>query len=410
MDFEQLESVVRAALSRKCLGEEGVIQPVNVWSAVELDVLGLASEDLVTDQLKWIMKRCLDSSVPHLALLFFDAYREVLEGRDPRLLTGEYRSAVEGDVRPFLGASVTDEEWEVAKSVIARGGFRSYEVQPTNVFDEPVFAKEPLKLIPICLDKVWAAYAKFDGILEPASVRFLLSDECLSENAIDPLIALGEAYPNDVLVLITYSADPVTAEALGRMWAAKEINVVLYTVNSSPSIESKIKMNMVADTCYITGSKMGSYVIQRGVEHYTPGCPEVSQPFPNVSLRSSMIRFPAHSTAKNCRIRAGQLLKMAEENRHYDAESLKARASYINGAEVLLYLPEDSPIKAEAIDLIVSVYRVFMDNAILWKGRSFPDMAVPLELGVLAVRLAEDMRAHVEQVAYTVTLPEPSKR
>jgi hypothetical protein len=384
----ELRKVVQYCLHNNVRTKLGKNVPVvDLWKLIAPLLLTAQKQngDAFSDSVLWSLQRFLTSSVPQSSLLFFDAVTSVIEGKDPNELNKGYRRATWQDVEDYLRNTLTKTEMQLLKEMISRGAIEGYEVLSTSGVLEPQFQNEPLKMLPFSIPNAWFRTSDVQEVIELPSARFVVADETVSdEEQVRFLQQLSRT--GAPIVLICYRMDESLAEDLGRGWRDGWSKVVPYTAVDS-QLSEEFRVNCLADTAWITGSSLCSYVTRTGLRDLHKGSREISAAFPVVSLGANGIKFLAHSSRGACKIRVSQILSRLDAPDE-SAELLLQRAAYINGVEVQLFLPEGSDVMISSLDLGVSVYKSFMNGVCVWDvGKN-----VPFEYALMAIEHARPLR------------------
>jgi hypothetical protein len=395
-NLRTLREVIESSFRRSLYTENGVsVAPVDLWKLLGGILLDAQKRegDAFGDSVLWSLRVFLNSGNPLSALLFLDAVDEVVQDRDPsRLLTGHRRGTWQ-DVKNYLSGSLNETEIAVLSELIGKGAIEGYEVVHSDVVDAPVFNTEPMKVLPFNVHTGWLRTAEIELPIELPSARFVVADESVSdEEQVRFLQQLSRT--GSPVVLLCYRMDDGLAEDLGRGWRDGWCRVVPYTAVDA-NVSEEIRVNVLADTAWITGSSMCSYVSRRGLRDLDRGSKEISAAFPFVTVANSYVKFLAHSTRSGCRLRAGQLLSRLEAPDE-SAEILLQRAAYINGVEVQLMLPSGNrSVLPSSLDLGVSVYKTFMDGAAEW-GSGESQSFVPFFAAMMAIEHAKPLKELLE--------------
>lgn len=380
-DLSALKELIETSVKGGLYTEGGIrVSTVDLWKLLGGILLDSQKQkgDALGDAILWSLRRFLNSAVPNTALLYLQAVEKVLQNEDPRKLIQGERKATWKDVQNYLQNSCNTEEINVLEELISKGAIEGYEVLFSETVDKPIFQQDPMKVLPFNLHAGWIRTAEIELPLELTTARFVVADETVSEEEqvrfLQQLSRTGSP-----IILLCYRMDDALAEDLGRGWRDGWSKIIPFAAVDGDFSE-EFRVNVLADTAWITGSSLCSYVSRTGLRDLNKGSKEISAAFPFVTIGTTYLKFLALGTTSGCRLRAGQLLSRLEAPDE-SAELLYRRAAYINGVAVQLLLPvEGSKILPSSLDLGVSVYKTFMDGVLLWEQQ-----VVPFYLGMMAI-------------------------
>ena len=319
------------------------------------------------DALNWSFQRFLTSDLPQTTLLLREAlaakqHPDVFSLFSPRTAKGS-------EWLDFVTRSAARREVEVAKGIIERGGIEGYELLVSEAVDEPLWQDEPLKSLPFYPSTAWQWVCGSKLPIELTSARIVVADESIYDwKQVEGLLGIQKE-ANCPILLFCYRIDPIIAEELGRMWRSGT-RIVPFSADAA-LVDDEVRVNILADTAWIAGTNLLSYISRRSLATFEPGNLKnwCSPLHPRVRIGSTDVRFPAFASREGCAFRAKQLLQRAEDEHESLAEILRSRARLINGIAVSAVLPKGwaSP---SGVDLCVSAYRAFMDGVVdlgLWR-------------------------------------------
>jgi len=319
------------------------------------------------DALNWSFQRFLTSDLPQTTLLLREALAAKKHPNPLSLVTP--RTAKGSEWLNFVKRTATSREIEVAQGLIGRGGIEGYELLVSEAVDEPLWQDEPLKSLPFYPSTAWQWVCGNKLPIELTSARIVVADESIYNwKQVEGLLGIQKEADCPVL-LFCYRIDPVIAEELGRMWR-NGTKVVPFTADNA-LVNDELRVNILADTAWIAGTNLLSYVSRRSLTTFEPGNLRAwcSPLHPRVRIGSTDVRFPAFASREGCAFRAKQLLMRAEDEHESLAEILRSRARLINGISVSVVLPK-SWASPSSVDLCISAYRAFMDGVVdldLWR-------------------------------------------
>lgn len=362
--------------------------------------------DAYQDALARALYEHVRSPVPYTALLVYEAIDWLLERAEMPLYRGgghlnreakvQMAEALLGPRQRATGAIweascarfATEEEIDLSKGLLSRGGIEGYEIRKSAGVLEPHWMKDPLKFIPLSVSQAFLRTSGQEFPMHFPFVRFVVADESIHESEqVDNLMRLSRSFGSPLL-LLCWRISPVLAEDLGRLWRTGAGRIIPFSAEET-SMDSLFRINILADTCWITGSDLCSHLTRRSVRVLQAGDREVSKEFPMVTINHSGFTMPAYSTRSLCRTRAQQLLNRIDGADEH-GQVLKQRAAYINGIAAQLFLPEDTKANPSSIDLCVSLYREYMSGVTEWKGPRYRGY-YPYEAAINAVRQAASL-------------------
>lgn len=383
-------------------GEGGnIIYPTELWSRVSPTLLDVseAEGDGLWDSLLWTLQTLLTSPVPQTASMALQALSHASIGNDPSELLKGVRGALWRDVGGFLEASVSKDELTLGSELLSAGAVEGFEIVVSDAVSEPVVVREPMKFVPMGPHAGWLQTAGVEFPLELKAARFVVADESVfEENQLSFLMQFScERTP---IVLFCYRMEEALAQELGRGWRDGWSRVIPCQAEDSP-VSQEFRMNLLADTAWITGSSLCNYVSKIGLRDLKSDSQEISVSHPSVSVLGAGIKFPAFSTRKMCRVRSAQILSRLEAPDEH-SELLIQRANYINGAEAQLLVPSHCSLdmSPQGLDMVVSAYRAFMDSGTaLWGDGERP---VPMSSAVVAIKHARALSQMFEAHSLSV--------
>ena len=369
-EFNDFWKVLESVTNSSAIGNSGRIIPiVDVWEFLSIELAKLAKTS-IDDTTLYALQGLMNSPLPQTALIL------------PKVLENEItevgiREATKKDVYDFVRPTASEDEWEFAMKIISEGGVNGYSVENSSLYKSPKIIKSPEKKIKAIPHPEWMKSA---GTTFPFSIslaRFVLSDSSfLFSSEFTNLIELQKRIKTPI-VLMCWKIDEKIASWFGKAWKNDEFWIIPCEIESIQE-DSLFRNNLLADTAWIVGSSLSSYVNKEKIEFINEKSSILSGDFSHLKFGFHGCKFPAISTSKFCDTRARQLLALANGQDEI-SDNYRKRAAYIQGISIQGYLPLETKIRLSSIDLIVSAYKEFMYNGAseLPDGWNLPWKSVP---------------------------------